>query len=105
MTGHSYVSSQFSGIDYFIVTTNTNITSATVIADGKTNFDKMIEVINIHGQPVLESSVSGSGPYTFKFATEHKGAVKASDIQNSFTLHSGVFTFAGNTTVTQATGL
>jgi hypothetical protein len=102
--GHAIISNMDS-YDYFIVNTNVDITNTTVVSNGKTNFDRMVEIINIHSQPVLMSAITGSGPYTFKFAVEHKGFHKPSDIQNSFVLHGASFGFNTNTVVTQASGL
>lgn len=72
-----------SNIDYFTVTiSNVDLTSASTV-NGLTALDKIIEVVSLRGQPVIQGTVTGTGPWVLKFATEHKGSWNVSGDQVS----------------------
>lgn len=107
-----------SNLDYFTVTTPVNLTAS--VANGISALDKLVEVISLNGQPVIMGAVSGSGPYTLKFATEHNGSWTTSDatapgvgtpgdaaaaLKAALIKHGVDFGFDANTTVTVSTSL
>ena len=114
VNGHSVAGEHLtSNIDYFTVSTPVNLTAT--VANGVSALDKLVEIISLRGQPVIQGSVTGSGPYSLKFATEHAGswnvtgtmAVNNStvDLQAAI-ISAGVdYGFDANTTVTLSTGL
>jgi hypothetical protein len=97
-----------SAIDYFTISTPVNLT--TLVANGVSALDKLVEIVAQRGQPVILGAVSGSGPYTLRFATEHKGSWNvtgsmtvdnsAVDLASSIVKNGVDFGFDANTTVT-----
>lgn len=88
-----------SNIDYFTISTPVDIANNTPLAfsqvssdasldetyadalpagataaSGMGPLDKLIEIIAQRGQPIIMGTPSGSGPYSFRFATEHFGS-------------------------------
>ena len=72
--------------------------------------DKLVEIISLRGQPVIQGTVTGTGPYTLKFSTEHKGSWNvtgnattdnsAADLKAAIIAHGVDYGFNANTTVT-----
>ena len=104
-----------SSIDYFTVTTPVDLTSTPIANNVSTALDKLIEIVALRGQPVIQGAVSGSGPYVLKFATEHKGSWNmtgsmtvdnsAVDLAAAIVKHGVDFGFDANTTVTVSASL
>jgi hypothetical protein len=115
VNGHAATPSESltSSIDYFTVSTPVNLT--TTVANGVSALDKLVEIVSLRGQPVILGSVTGSGPYVLKFATEHKGSWNvtgsqtvdnsAVDLQHAIVTAGVDFAFDANTTVTLAANL
>jgi hypothetical protein len=80
-------------LDFFTVETATDLTAAA-------NLNKMVETISLNGQPVIMGAVTGTGPYTLKFANEHTAAWTAASLDAA--LEAAGF---ANCVVTAATGL
>jgi len=105
-----------SAIDYFTVTTPINLgDAANTTVSGLSALDKLVEIVAQRGQPVIQGSVTGSGPYSLKFATEHKGSWNVTGTQlvdnsaadlKAAILAAGVdYGFDANTTVTVSASL
>lgn len=106
-----------SALEYFTVVTPVNLTDTANTVTGVTKLDKLVEIVAQRGQPVILGGVTGSGPYTLKFATEHKGSWNVTGnavVDNSAVdlkaaiLSGGIdhgFTDAANTTVTISANL
>jgi hypothetical protein len=78
--------------------------------------DKLIEIVALRGQPVIMGTPTGTvAPYTFRFATEHKGSWNvtgsltvdnsAVDLAAAIIAAGKDFGFDANTTVTLSAGL
>lgn len=106
-----------SALEYFTVVTPVNLNDTANTVTGVTNLDKLVEIVAQRGQPVILGAPTGSGPYTLKFATEHKGSwnvsgnaavdTSAADLKAAI-LAAGKdhgFTDAANTTVTISSNL
>jgi hypothetical protein len=129
-----------SNIDYFTISTPVDIVNNVTATDSLTTnedtldasygapagfggsksnlmgaLDKLIEIVAQRGQPVIMGTPSGTGPYTFRFATEHKGSWNvtgtmlvdnsAVDLQAAILAAGKDFGFDANTTVTVSSSL
>jgi hypothetical protein len=114
VNGHSVAGQHItSNIDYFTVSTPVNLTAA--VANGISALDKLVEIISLRGQPVIQGVVTGSGPYVLKFATEHKGSWNvtgtqvvdnsAVDLKAAIVSNGIDFGFDANTSVTVSASL
>jgi hypothetical protein len=71
-------------MNMFTVTVTQDIKALTPVAGGTAKNDllnTLIETISIKAQPVIMGAVAGTGPYTLRFAVEHKDAIVAATLQ------------------------
>ena len=98
-----------SNLDYFTFVTPLDL--ANTVVNTATALDRVVEIIATRGQPVIMGAISGSGPYTLKFAIEHKGAwnvngnnavdTSAADMKAAILAHAPDFSWdSANTSVT-----
>ena len=61
-------------LDFFTVSSTAVLASDGAVGDAAQDlFDQHVEVISQKAQPIILTSVSGTGPYVFSFAVEHPG--------------------------------
>lgn len=83
-------------LQFYSVTTSIDITPVS----GQANLNKLIEVISLNGQPVIMGAVTGTGPYSLKFAIEHAGSwADAATLVAAIKAHAPAFA-ASTTTAT-----